>query len=146
MPANSDPILTRQGDVSNNGASTYTFAAAMTTATGDYTGASANHVLCFTADATNGGYVDKIRFNAIGTNIATVARIYINNGSTNTTAANNVIFDQVSLPATTASNTAATSTIELMLGVALNPGFRIYAGVATTVASGWVPVVVGGKY
>lgn len=144
MPANSDPMLSRLGDVSNNG--TTAFGAAMVTATADYTGQSANHVLCFTADATNGGFVQKLRLIAIGTNVATVVRIYINNGSTNATAANNVIYEQQSLPATTASNTVATINIDIPLNIALNPGFRIYAGVATTVASGWVPVAVGGKY
>lgn len=148
MPANSDPILTRLGDQSANGQSSTsaTFGAAITTATGDYTGASANHVLVFTSDATNGGYVQKLRFTAIGTNIATVARIYINNGGANTTAANNVHYEQQSLPATTASNTSATTNIDVPLNLPLAPGFRIYVGVATTVASGWICVAVGGKY
>ena len=42
MPANSDPIYTRVGDVSSNG--TTGMATTITTATGDYTGASANHL------------------------------------------------------------------------------------------------------
>lgn len=144
MPANSEPIYSKQGHVAANGSTS--FASAMTTATGDYTGASANHVVAFTADATNGSYVQRIRFVAIGTNVATVARIYINNGSTNTTAANNVIYGQVSLPATTASNTAATTEVDYPLNYGLDPGFRIVVGLGTTVASGWVPVVIGGKY
>lgn len=144
MPANNSPIYTRVGEVSNN-ASTG-FGAAITTATADYTGASANHVLVFTSDATNGGYIQRLRFQAIGTNVATVARIYINNGSTNTTAANNVIYGQVSLPATTAINTAATTEVDYPMGFAINPGFRIYVGVGTTVAAGWVCTAIGGKY
>ena len=144
MAANSDPIFTRVGDVSSNG--TTGMAATITTATGDYTGASANHQLVFTADATNGGYVKRLRFTAIGTNTASVARIYINNGSANTTASNNSIFGQVSLPATTAINTAATVEIDYPMELAINPGFRIYVGVGTTVAAGWVCVAVGGKY
>jgi hypothetical protein len=144
MPANLDPIYSRLGEVSSNG--TTSFGAAITTATGDYTGASANHALVFTADATNGGFIQRLRFSAIGTNVATVARIYINNGSANTTASNNVHFGQLSLPATTAINTAATTEVDYPMGFALNPGFRIYVGVATTVASGWVCVGIGGKY
>lgn len=144
MPANLDPIYTRLGDVSANG--TTGFGGTILTATGDYTGASANHQLVFTSDATNGGYVQRLRFTAIGTNVATVARIYINNGSANTTAANNVIYGQISLPATTAINTAATVAVDYPMAFALNPGFRIYVGVATTVAAGWICVAIGGKY
>lgn len=148
MPANSEPIYSKQGSVSKDAvsSSSATFCGTILTATGDYTGASANHQLVWTADATNGGYIQRIRFTAIGTNVATVARIYINNGGTQTTAANNVIYGQQSLPATTASNTAATVEIDYPMGLALDPGFRIYVGVATTVASGWICVGVGGKY
>lgn len=144
MAANTAPIYTLLGDVSNNDGTT--FGAAITTATGDYTGASANHVLVHTGDATNGSYVRRLRFQAIGTNVATVARIYINNGSANTSAANNVIYGQQSLPATTASNTAATVEIDYPMELALPPGFRIYVGVATTVAAGWVCTAVAGQY
>lgn len=144
MAANTAPIYSLLGDVSNNDGTT--FGAAITTATGDYTGASANHILVHTGDATNGSYVRRLRFQAIGTNVATVARIYINNGSANTTAANNVIYGQQSLPATTASNTAATVEIDYPMELALPPGFRIYVGVATTVAAGWVCTAVAGQY
>lgn len=144
MAANTAPIYSLLGDVSNNDGTT--FGAAITTATGDYTGASADHQLVHTADATNGSYVRRLRFQAIGTNVATVARIYLNNGSANTTAANNVIYGQQSLPATTASNTAATVEIDYPMELALPPGFRIYVGVATTVASGWVVTAVAGQY
>ena len=144
MPGNVDVIWSRVGDVSANGATG--MATDILTATADYTGVSANHQLVFTADATNGGYIQRLRFQAKGTNVASVARIYINNGSTNATAANNSLFGQVSLPATTAINTAATVEIDYPLGFALNPGFRIYVGLGTTVAAGWVVVCVGGRY
>lgn len=144
MAASTDPIYSRLGSVAKDDGTT--FCGTILTATGDYTGASANHQLVWTADATNGGYIQRIRFNAIGTNIATVMRIYINNGSANTTAANNVLYGQQSMPATTASNTAATVEIDYPMALALPPGFRIYAGVATTVASGWIGVGIGGKY
>ena len=144
MPSNTDPIYSRTGDVSSNG--TTGMATDITTATGDYTGASANHILVFTADATNGGYVSRLRFQAKGTNTASVARIYLNNGSANTTAANNSFYGQQSLPGTTATNTGATTEIDYPMNLALNPGFRIYVGVGTTVAAGWVCTAIGGKY
>ena len=144
MPGNSEPIYTRVGDVSTNG--TTGMATDLVTATGDYTGISANHVLVFTADSTNGGFVSRLRFQAKGTNTASVARIYINNGSAQTTATNNTFYGQISLPGTTAINTAATVEIDYPMNIALNPGFRIYVGLGTTVAAGWVCTAVGGKY
>ena len=144
MPANSEPIYSKQGDVSANG--TTGMATGMVTATGDYTGVSANHVLVFTADATNGGFVSRLRFQATGTNTASVARIYLNNGSANTTATNNSFFGQISLPGTTAINTAATTEIDYPMNIAMNPGFRIYVGLATTVSAGWVVAPVAGQY
>jgi len=145
--ANNNPIYSRLGQTSSDGATA--MAPTVLTATGDYTGVSANHQLVFTADATNGGIIKSLRFKAKGTNIASVARIYINNGSANTTAANNSFFGEMSLPATTAINTAATIDLDYNFpnnGTALDPGFCIYVGVATTVAAGWVVTPIGGKY
>lgn len=144
MPANTDPIYSKLGDVSSNG--TTGMATGMVTATGDYTGVSANHVLAFTADATNGGYIQRLRFKATGSNTASVARIYINNGSTNTTASNNSFYGEVALPATTAINTTSTVDIDYQMNFAINPGFKIYVGLGTTVAAGWICVAIGGKY
>lgn len=144
MPGNADPIYSRRGQVAANG--TTGMATSITTATGDYTGASANHVLVFTADSTNGSFVQRLRFKALGTNTASVARVYLNNGSANTTAANNSFYGELSLPATTAINTAATIDIDYPMNVALPAGFRIYVGVATTVAAGWVVTPVAGDY
>lgn len=144
MPANTRPIYSKLGDVSNNSGTGMN--ALITAAANDYTGAGVNNSLVFTADATNGGYVQRLRFKAGGTNVASVMRIFINNGSINTTATNNVFYGEVSLPATTASATAATSEIDYPLGFALPPGFRIYVGLGTAVASGWVCTPIAGEY
>lgn len=148
MAANSDPIYSRIGNVSSDGTGTSSSAMAptLTTATGDYTGISANHKLVFTADATNGGFIQRIRFKAIGTNTASVARIYINNGATAGTATNNSFVGEMSLPGTTGINTAATTDVDYPMNFAIDPGFRIYVGLGTTVAAGWVPVAIAGKY
>lgn len=145
MPGNNDPIYSRVGDVTADGVSAFA-AASMVTATGDYTGAATQHVKVFTADASNGSFVQRIRFKSLGTNIATVARIYVNNGSTNTTASNNAFYGEVSLPAVTGSNTASTIDVDYPLNLALPPAFRLFAGIATTVTAGWVAMGVGGKY
>ena len=143
MAANNQPVFTKKGNNSANGGTTMT--AGMVTATADFTGASANHVLAHTAGA-DGSYVKRVRFVATGTNTATVARIYINNGSVNTTASNNQFFGQVSLPAITLINTAATPEVDYPLEFALPPTFRIYIGLGTTVAASWIPTVVAGDY
>lgn len=149
MPANTQPIYSIKGLVSSDGTATTSSAMAptFTTAANDYTGATATHnKVVFTADATNGSYVQKLRFKAIGTNTASVARIFINNGGAATTAANNSFYGEVSLPATTAIATAATAEVEYPLALALPPGFRIVVGLATTVAAGWVCTGIGGAY
>lgn len=145
MAANTAPIFSLQGEVSSDNSTA--MAPTFTTAAADYTGATATHnKLVFTADATNGSFVQRLRFKAIGSNVATVARIFINNGSANTTAANNSFYGEVSLSATTASASGATVEVDYSMNVALNPGFRIYVGLGTTVAAGWVCVPIGGNY
>lgn len=144
MPANIDPIFSKKGDVSTNG--TTGMHQGITAAANDYDGAGANNSLVWTADANNGGFIQRLRFKANGTNVATVARIFINNGSTPGTAANNVFIGEISLPATTAIATAATPDLDYPLGFALPPGFRIYVGLGTAVAAGWTVSGVGGQY
>lgn len=145
MSANTQPIYSIAGDVSVDSGTT--MATTFTTAAADYTGATAtNNKLVFTANATNGGFIQRLRFKAIGTNTASVARIFLNNGSANTTAANNSFYGEVSLPATTAIATAATVEIDYPMNFALPPGFKIYVGLGTTVSAGWVCVAIGGEY
>jgi hypothetical protein len=138
MAANTAPIFSLLGDVQWG-------ATAITTANTakDGTGTVLN---VFTADATNGGFVQRIRFRAAGTNIATVARVFINNGSTNATAANNILFDEITLAASTLSETSALSTYELPLNFALPPGYTLNVTIGTTVAAGYYVSVIGGKY
>lgn len=144
MPANIDPIYSRLASLSNNNGTGMN--QLVTAAANDYTGAGANNSLAFTADPTNGSFVQGIGFKAGGTNVASVARIFLNNGSTPTTATNNSFIGEVSLPATTAIATAATVEIFYPIGKALDPGFRIYWGLGTAVSAGWIAQIYGGKY
>lgn len=145
MAANTAPIYSIKGDQSTDDGTT--MASTFTTAAADYTGATATHnKLVFTADATSGGFIQRLRFKAIGTNTASVARVFINNGSANTTAANNSFYGEISLPATTISATSATIEVDYPMNFALKPGFRIYVGLGTTVAAGWVCTAIGGQY
>ena len=136
---NTAPIFSKIGDVqwSISGAT-----AANTTV--DLT--SGTSYLVFTADGTNGGYVQRIRFRALGSNTASVARVWINNGSTTTTVLNNVLYDEISLPSTTVSQIAALAVYELPLNFALPPGYKMYVTLGTAVAAGYSISVIGGKY
>ena len=102
--------------------------------------------LAFTADATNGGYVKKLRIRHLGTNVATVMRVFINNGSTIVTATNNILFDEIGIAANTVSETSASTVYELPINEALAPGYKIYVTIGTAVAAGLAVTAVAGKY
>lgn len=138
MAANTAPIFSSLGDIEWG-----TTALTTQNTAKDGTGTV---LTCFTADATNGGFVQRIRFRAAGTNIATVARVFINNGSTNATAANNILYDEITLASTTLSEVAALAVYELPLNFALPPGYKLNVTLGTTVAAGYYVSVIGGKY
>ena len=138
MAGNTTPIFSKVGDIQwINGTVTANTTTDLTAGTS---------YLVFTADATNGGYIQKIRFRSLGTNVATVVRVWINNGSTTGSAINNTLYDEMSLASTTASQTSALSIYEIPLNIALPPSYRIYVTIGTAVASGYDAIVVGGKY
>ena len=139
MAGNAAPIWTREGDIQWN---TSPITAANTTT--DLT--SGTSYLIFTADSTNGGYVQKLRFRPLGTNVATVARVWLNNGLTTGSADNNVLWDEISLAITSGSQTTALSVYEVPMNIALPPSYAIYTTVGTTVAAGYDCIAIGGKY
>ena len=142
MAGNTTPIFSRVGAIGWS-------STVILSTVSDYTGAGANYIIPFTADATNGGFVQKIRFKSLGTNsTASVARIFVNNGSTNGTAANNIFYGEISLPAVTGSTTAATVDVDYPMNLALNPGYRILVGISCTpgLGTGWQAAVVAGAY
>ena len=136
--ANTAPIFSSAGDV-QWGPTTATTANVALDGTGTV-------MTVFTADTTNGGFVQRIRFRPAGTNVATVARVFINNGLTNTTASNNILWDEITLAATTASANSALPTYELPLNFALPPGYKLNVTLGTSVAAGYYVTVIGGKY
>jgi hypothetical protein len=138
MAANTAPIFSSLGDIE--------WGTTVLTTQNTAKDGTGTVLTCFTADATNGGFVQRIRFRAAGTNIATVARVFINNGSTNATAANNILYDEITLAATTISEVAAQPVYELPLNFALPPGYKLNVTLGTTVAAGYYVSVIGGKY
>jgi hypothetical protein len=148
MALNNDPVFTRIADIQF--AATNPITAAMTAGNiSAYNGTDANAVLIYTADATNGNFVNRIRLKCgaiTGTSAASVMRFWVNNGSTNGTAANNGYIGEQALPAVVVSASAITAEIDYIVNVPLPPGYRIYAGLGTAVTTGWHVVVIGGKY
>jgi len=144
MAANTSPIYSLAGQVATDSGTS--MSQLVLNAANDYTGIDADVTLVFTADPTNGSYIQRLRFKAGGTNTATVARIYLNNGSDHTTATNNAFYGEVSLPATTAIATAATIDVDYPMSFALPAGFRVYVGYATATAAGWCCIGIGGDY
>ena len=138
MPANVQPIYTKSPDIQ-----WITGVTAANTTTDLTSGTS---YLAFTANSTDGGFVQRIRFRALGTNVVTVARVWINNGSTTGTATNNILWDEITLNASTVSQTAALATQELPLNFALPASYRLYVTLGTGVAAGFAVTVIGGKY
>lgn len=136
MPANTQPIYTRLGDVQWINVVTANTSKDLTSGTS---------YLVWTADSTNGGFLQKLRIRPAGTNVATVLRIWINNGSTTGTAANNTLYDEITVPATTNSETAAIAGTEIPMNMALPASFRVYITTGTSVTSIFV-TGVGGKY
>ena len=100
----------------------------------------------FTADTTNGGYVQRVRFRPLGTNAATVARVWINNGGDTTVSGNNSLWDEIAIPLTTISQTAAQATYEIPLNFPLPANYRLYVTLGTVVLAGFDVTVIGGKY
>lgn len=137
MAGNTTPIFAKNGKQSWTGN--------LTSGTNNYDGTSGTTLL-FTADATNGSFVNKVTCKAAGTNVATVVRIFINNGSTTSTAANNALCWEQSLPATTASASSATINFEIPLNIVLAAGYKLYVVMATSVAAGWQFSAIGGDY
>ncbi len=137
MSANVQPIYTRVGDLQ--------WAVAITAANTAKDG-TGTVTTVFIADGTNGGYVRSVRAKPAGTNVASVLRIFVNNGSTNTVAANNWYLEDISLPGTSLTETAGQPTIEIPLGLALPPGYKINVTLGTAVAAGWIVGTVAGKY
>jgi hypothetical protein len=138
MAANTTPIYSRTPDIQWGEVATANTAR-------DGTGTV---VTVFTADATEGGRVEKIKVRSKGTNVTTVMRFWLNNGSTNATAANNTLIYEATIAATTLSEVAALADNDIRFpeAIALPPGYKINVTIGTTVAAGLHVCAIGGKY
>ena len=118
----------------------------LTAANTNKDGTSGTIAAVFTADATEGGRIEKIIARPLGANVATVLRVFLNNGGGTGTAANNALIAEMTLPATTLSEVAAQPAYELPLNLALPPGYVVFCTIGTAVAAGYMLSGVGSKY
>lgn len=142
MPANIAPIYSRAPDVQWIGA--------IVTANNTLNITTGTSYLVYTADATNGGFVEEVRIKVDPANncAATVARLWINNGATTGTAANSSFIGEVSIPAVTVSATVATPEFSIPVNKAIPAGYKLYLTVGTAPGGSaqLSATAFGGKY
>ena len=110
--------------------------------------------LAFTADATNGSYIEKVRLIATATTptptTATVARIFLSTQSSGaTSSANTYLIAEVTLPAVAADNaSAAIYPFDVPLGFSVPAGMNVLVTTHASPAANtaWRAVVFGGDY
>lgn len=109
----------------------------------------------FTADATNGGFVQKVRFkyaaNGTTTSVAAVIKLWIASVGTGTPTIGTQawFWDEIPVPATGALSTTAPNQIyEVPFNLALPPGYTILAKITVSQSAntGWLASVIAGKY
>ena len=149
MAANTAPIYSKVGDIQWGAADGDGGAAGPLKTANTAKDGTGTVLTIFTADATNGGRVDRISARAVGTNTASVLRVFVNNGETNATVANNTLVTELTLPATTLSEVAQLldQTISgTPFPMVLPPGYKLMVTLGTTVAAGYRVTAYGGKY
>lgn len=149
MAANTAPIYGRTPHIELCGSIVGSNANTATDGTG------ANTYLIFTADPTEGSFVQKVILKHVSTTAATVARIWycsdtgsFSPGTTNT-AANTTQLAEVTIVAWTASNTLASPVYEVPLSIPLPPSTKLLITFGTSTGAsttGFNPLVVAMKY
>lgn len=148
MAGNTNPQFPKNGDIKS-----VLITAANTSSQGG--GAIGTDIfLAFTADATNGSWVDTLRFFPTATTpttmTATVLRVFISTQASGaTTSANTYLWDEVTSPAVGADNAStAAYPIDVPLGFRLPPGGTILvtSHAAPAANTAWRATVIGGDY
>jgi hypothetical protein len=151
VPANTDPIYSRLSDY-QGGPLIVTAAATVY----DISGTIGTDIYkVFTADATNGGFVQKVRFkyaaNGTTTSVATTLKVWISSvaSGTPTIGTQAWFYDEIAIPATgTLTATTTTPVYEIPFNFALPLSYTIL--VKTTVSqganTGFLASAIAGKY
>jgi len=155
MAGNTDPIYSRSGDIQSHSLAAATLLGPTANTAQDGTGTI---YPIWTADATNGGFLQRLVCDCIGIPAATVMRVYISNtvptvtsgALVSNTSLNTWKIVETALPNVTAvSQTAATAHIEVPINMAIPAGFKVSVSFGTAsgaATSGWSVVGIGGKY
>ncbi len=138
MAANTNPIFVRKPNIG--------FARDVLTANTAKDAASGTVYTVFTADATEGSFLDRLLIMPKGTNVQTVMRVFLNNGGATTTAANNALIRNIQLSATTNSEIVSIVQTEVPMRIPLPAGWRVLVTIGTGVAAGFDVTGVGGDY
>lgn len=148
MSANRQPAFTRLG---NHGGVLIT--AANTSSAGGGT-IGTDIFLAYTADASNGSFIQTVRWAAVATApttmTATVGRVYISSVTSGaTTSANTFLWGEIALPNIGADNaTTAGYVLEIPFGLWLKPDNTILVTnhAAPAANSNWRALVIAGDY
>ena len=149
MPSNINPIYTRIADIQGGTLlGNITATSSALSASADYTGQASTNVPIFTADATNGGYIQKIRCKAAGTNSAVaLLKIYLNEGKLNTVspASSLAAVTPTGLPFTTGGTLLGGGTVvqNYFAKVQAIDSWGGYGILSLESAAGGVPIALG---
>lgn len=151
MPANVQPIFSKASDIQMSD-----LIRVAATNVHDISGTIGTDIYkVWTADATNGGYLQKLRFkyasNGTNTSILAVLKIWISSvtSGTPTIGSQAVLWDEIPVPATGAlSTTAPAQAYEVPFNLALPAGWCVLVKitVSQTASCGWLCTPVAGKY
>lgn len=150
MAANTSPIFTLIPKV---GFGTLTGNIGLTRSDGVGT-IGTDHFVCFTADATDGSFVSKVRISCAATTsttmTASVIRLYISSLTSGTVAATNtVLYQEVAVAALAAAHTSnATNNYEVAFNIAIPASYTILASIDDNLAANtrWQILTFGGDY
>ena len=151
---NTDPIYSRVADIQSSSLAAATLLGPTANTAQDGTGTI---YPIWTADATNGGFFQKLTFQPITTVAATACRIFLvdtvptvtSGALVSNTSLNTHLIGEIGLPQITVSQTAAAPHLEYALNMAIPPGYRIAVTFGTSTGAsttGLAVLGIGGKY
>lgn len=154
MAGNNDPIYSKVGDIQSTTLTAGTLLGPTANTAQDGTGTL---YPIWTADATNGGFLQRLTFESISSVAQSVCRIFISNtvptvtsgALVSNTSLNTWKVYEMSLPSVTSGQTAAAVHLELPLNMPLPPGYRVSVAFGTSTGistTGWAIIGIGGKY
>jgi len=151
MPGNTQPLYSKVADIQSPGE--IVGPTANTAQDGTSSATSMDQV--WQADATNGGFLEKIRLKAAGSPAATVARVFLCSvtgaftmGTTNTVV-NTWLIAEKGLLAVTLSQTLGQVDVDIPINMAIPPGYRVLIAFGTSTGAagtGYVATGIGGKF